>query len=183
MSAVSPFVFGKLPAHGDFISRGLAAAARDAWDDWAGAGLAFARERLGEAFGAAHEQAPAWRFALEPGALGPDWQTGALAPSVDRVGRRFLIVVGVAAPAAMDAGLAGAMEALIYRALAEDWTADVLLAAALTATGAGDGADDGPAPAPAWVGAPADGGPRLADVFAPDALLRMLTPWPIGTPT
>lgn len=192
MSAAEAFVFGKLPAHGDFVSRGLAVAARAAWDGWAGPGLALARERLGSGFDAAHQAAPAWRFARLAGPVRPGdpeaaWLAGALAPSIDRVGRRFLIVVGAAA-ASMPPGLeatefAAAMEDLIYQALAEDLSADAVFeaAAARLATTA-DGAPAEPSPAQAWVGEPADDGPRLADMFAPDALLRMLTATPIGTP-
>ena len=45
-----PFLFGKLPAHGDFVARGLTPDAQAAWDDWASAGLERAMSELGEAF-------------------------------------------------------------------------------------------------------------------------------------
>ncbi|MGA0603152.1 type VI secretion system-associated protein TagF [Caulobacter sp. KR2-114] len=183
MNSAAAFVFGKLPTHGDFVGRGLSAPAREAWDAWAGPRLDVAREQLGDGFEAAHEAAPPWRFALPPADDRPGWQAGALAPSIDRVGRRFLIVVGAAAPAPLPAvGVAAAMEGLIYDALAQDWTVDTLHAAAgaRLADLNDDPAD--PPPAQAWVGEPQDGGPRLADMFAPDALLRMLKPSHFGTP-
>ena len=74
------FVFGKLPAHGDFVSRGLSDAAREAWDSWATAAL----ERLRDGhpdFEDAHDAAAPWRFVAGPSTLGPGWRAGALAAS------------------------------------------------------------------------------------------------------
>ena len=179
MTGPAPFVFGKLPTHGDFVQRGLAGPVRSAWDDWASAGLARAREALAERFDAVHEQAPSWRFSIGPGPLGPLWRVGALAPSVDRVGRRFLIVVGadaLAPPQAHSAALAEGMEALIYDAFEGDWDADTLVDAAARTLDDRDWAATGEAPEGVWIGAVDEGAPRLADVFAPDALLRMLDP-------
>ena len=45
-----PILFGKLPAHGDFVARGIDAAGRAELDDWLSASLADARAALGEAF-------------------------------------------------------------------------------------------------------------------------------------
>jgi type VI secretion system ImpM family protein len=92
MSGARPALFGKLPSHGDFVCRGLAEDERAVWDDWASRGLTAARAALGEGFDAAHDTAPLWAFAAAPGALGPAWSVGAMAPSTDRVGRRFVIV-------------------------------------------------------------------------------------------
>lgn len=134
MSRLAAFLFGKLPSHGDFVARGLAPAARQAWDDWASAGLVLARERLGPAFEAAHDAAPPWRFAFGAAPYGRRL-AGALAASVDSAGRRYLIVVGAQA----DAGLAGAgagalaaarLEAALYRAFEAGLDADALLAQA-----------------------------------------------------
>ena len=47
--AASPFLFGKLPAHGDFVSRGMEAAAQQVWDGWASGEIAR---------GVEHESAP-----------------------------------------------------------------------------------------------------------------------------
>lgn len=117
-------IFGKLPAHGDFIARGLAPDARDSLDDWLAASLADAREALGEGFDDAFDTAPPWRFAH---AEGDGWIAGAIAPSVDSVGRRYPIVaqrgiagIGEAADAAAHC------EAAIYDAFEQGWDADAL---------------------------------------------------------
>ena len=128
---VVPFVFGKLPTHGDFVARGLDPHTRAAWDEWASDGLQRAQTALGASFEAAYAAAPPWRFAFGPGAFGPGWRAGALACSVDRAGRRFPVVAGVAwasePEGAVDA-VGEAAEAAIYEALAEGDTADALLA-------------------------------------------------------
>jgi type VI secretion system protein ImpM len=110
-------LFGKLPAHGDFVSRGLAAEERDALDAWLSASLNDARERCGDAFEALFDAAPAWRFA--DGA-----RAGVLAASMDKAGRRFPLWLAV------EGGSCGDCEDLLYRALAEGWDADLLLARA-----------------------------------------------------
>jgi type VI secretion system protein ImpM len=80
--------YGKLPARGDFVGRGLPARWRSDWDGWLQRGLALAatwldgaalRERLGSF-------AP-WRYLALP-APGEIW-CGILVPSHDRVGRAF----------------------------------------------------------------------------------------------
>jgi type VI secretion system ImpM family protein len=137
-SGLAVFAFGKLPAHGDFVARGLGAAERQAWDDWASAGVSQARERLGSGFDAAHDRAQPWRFAFGPGRFGPGRRAGALAASVDAAGRRFLIVVGAQAPAGLAPQGAGAraaeiLEDQIYRAFAEGADIDRLTAGAAEA--------------------------------------------------
>ncbi len=127
----TPFLFGKLPAHGDFVSRGLGDTARQAWDDWATQAL----ERLRAAhddFEAAHDAAPPWRFISGPSVLGEGWRAGALAPSVDGAGRRFILAVGVggwssARAAGCGQAAAAAMEDVLYRALAEGLAADSVM--------------------------------------------------------
>lgn len=99
-----PFLFGKLPQHGDFVSRGLDPAAREAWDSWLSREIAAAREALGD-FEDLYGSAPAWCFVIAPGRLGSHWQAGALTPSMDSVGRLFPAVLG-AALADADAALA-----------------------------------------------------------------------------
>jgi type VI secretion system protein ImpM len=129
------FVFGKLPTHGDFVARGLSASTRDAWDGWLSAALERDRLRLGDAFEAAHDTAAPWRFVEGPGERGSGWRAGALAPSIDSVGRRFFILVGrdgLSEAAARDRGeaLAEIMAELVYEAFAQAWTADDLARAA-----------------------------------------------------
>lgn len=152
----APFLFGKLPSHGDFIARGLDAGERAAWDAWASAGMEAARAAFGEAFEAAHDQGPPCRFVLPEGA-GPTAGSGAFAPSVDSAGRRFLIVLG-----RRDAAAAQAGEAAIYAAFEQGLDAD----GALAAVGEDAGAADGPG---WWV----DGG---AAALAPETPAGVLLP-------
>lgn len=138
MSPLTAFAFGKLPAHGDFVARGLDAAERDRWDSWASASLEQARALLGDAFAERHGEAQPWRFAFGPGPWGDDWRAGALAPSVDRTGRRFVIVAGVRASSPLDPdGLGGEAAALvedqIYRVFETAGDIDDLVAYAQTA--------------------------------------------------
>jgi type VI secretion system protein ImpM len=88
--------FGKLPARGDFIRRGLPQPFVDAWDGWLAAGIAASRAALGDAWLPAFLEAPAWCFALAPGIAGPGI-AGIMVPSVDRAGRYFPLTL--AAPA------------------------------------------------------------------------------------
>ena len=138
MSTLGVFAFGKLPSHGDFIARGLSAPERQAWDDWVSAGLVLAREALGDGFEAAHDQAPPWRFAFGDGAFGPGRRAGAFAASVDRAGRRFLIVLGATAPTGLDPDGAGAaaaqiLEAELYSAFRTGADVDALVQSAAAA--------------------------------------------------
>jgi type VI secretion system protein ImpM len=86
-------LFGKVPAHGDFVRRGLPTSFVGPWDAWLQAGMATARERLGDRWATLWDSAPPWRFALPAGACGPDAVAGVLLPSEDMVGRRFPITL------------------------------------------------------------------------------------------
>ena len=130
-----PVLFGKLPSHGDFISRGLDLTACDAWDRWASEGLLTAHEALGERFDDEHDRAPPWRFVDAPGRFGRDWRAGALAPSIDAAGRRFMIMLAADGLSSDQAGgggeaIAEQMEGLIYQAFESGWDADAAIAAA-----------------------------------------------------
>ena len=126
------FLFGKLPAHGDFVRRGLDDAAEAAWDDWASAALDARRTALGADFEDAHGLALPWRFVLAPGGLsGPGWSAGAQMANKDSADRRFIAVLGVGAltqgaALAHGAAIAGRAEDLGRRALAEGLDADGL---------------------------------------------------------
>ena len=147
-----PVLFGKLPSHGDFISRGLDLTGCDAWDRWASEGLQAAHEALGERFDDAHDRAPPWRFVDGPGRFGRDWRAGALAPSIDAAGRRFMIMLAADGLSSDQAGgggeaIAEQMEGLIYQAFESGWDADEAIAAAhapVTMIAAG------PPPRPRW---------------------------------
>ena len=135
LSRLAAFCFGKLPTHGDFVARGLPAAERDAWDLWASEGLQAARESLGDAFGDRHDGARPCRFAFGPGPFGDGWRAGALSPSIDSAGRRFIIVVGARSAAPLPApgpgeAVAAAAEDEIYRAFEAASTIDLMAASA-----------------------------------------------------
>lgn len=82
-------VYGKLPAHGDFVRRELPLSFIQPWDEWLQAGLGAARDALGSEFDATCATAPPWRFRLPAGACGSCAVVGVLLPSRDSVGRTF----------------------------------------------------------------------------------------------
>lgn len=81
--------FGKMPSHGDFISRRLPGSFLATWDEWLQTGLQQSREQLGPAWLDTYLNSPIWRFALAPGVCDDSTWAGVLIPSVDRVGRHF----------------------------------------------------------------------------------------------
>jgi type VI secretion system ImpM family protein len=127
--AAEPFLFGKLPSHGDFVARGVAQPAQTAWDEWASAEITHARKALADKFEAAHDQAPPFRFISGPGPLGEGWRAGAAAASIDSAGRRFVVMMGVEGlagneAAALGVALADRSESAIRRALIDNLQAD-----------------------------------------------------------
>ena len=137
MNAV--FLLGKLPAHGDFVCRGLEADARQPLDAWLCEGLAAAQAELGDRFEAAFDAAPPWRFRWQDGGV---WAAGAMAPSADSVGRRFPILVGRRGVAAKDADAAAqACETALFAAICDGWSADRTVEAVAASPATGDGAD------------------------------------------
>ena len=160
---MSAALFGKLPAHGDFVARGLDADTRDALDLWLSASLGAARDVLGAGFDEAYPLAPPWRFVGEA-------RAGALAASQDAAERRFpllLLVSGIEETRLDDA--AARCEALLYEAIGGGWTADELHARASALT-----PDPGKSIAPRWWCADADALVRPGD-RPPDLLHAMLT--------
>lgn len=122
------FLFGKLPAHGDFVSRGLTAAERETMDAWLSAEMAAARAALREHFEQAFDAAPPWRFTWN---TGDGWTAGALAPSIDGVGRRYPVLLGRRGLTAGEAGcVAEACEDTLYAALTGGWSADMVIESA-----------------------------------------------------
>ncbi len=81
--------FGKIPARGDFVQRGLSQAFVAGWDEWMSRVLADSKDALGRAWLAAWMEAPVWNFLLAPGICGPDAVLGVFMPSIDSVGRHF----------------------------------------------------------------------------------------------
>jgi len=91
--------YGKLPASGDFVTRRLPPAFIEPWDAWLNRMLTGSRERMGAGWRDAFLSAPAWRFVLSPGIIGPHGWAGLLVPSVDAVGRYFPLTIASQLPA------------------------------------------------------------------------------------
>ncbi|MCK9608285.1 MAG: type VI secretion system-associated protein TagF [Methylomonas sp.] len=81
--------YGKLPSHGDFLSRRLPRQFIEPWDQWLQGGIAASREQLGKGWLDTFLFSPIWQFTLAPGLCGDDAWAGVLMPSVDKVGRYF----------------------------------------------------------------------------------------------
>jgi type VI secretion system protein ImpM len=81
--------FGKLPSHGDFISRRLPPSFREAWAVWLDTSLERSREMLGETWLEAYLSSPIWCFAGSIGCVGRQPFAGVLMPSLDRIGRYY----------------------------------------------------------------------------------------------
>jgi type VI secretion system ImpM family protein len=127
---LKPWLFGKLPALGDFVARGIDMATRDRLDAWLSGEMEAARQRWADAFEQRYDAAPAWTFVARDEA--GNWSGGALCASIDRAGRRFpLLAAAPANDAAIAAGTGAAMIEAMYQAFAEGWDPDRLLAAPL----------------------------------------------------
>jgi type VI secretion system protein ImpM len=110
--------YGKLPSSGDFVTRRLPPAFIEPWDAWLNEMLRGSRERLGTGWRDAFLSAPVWRFVLAPGALSPEGWAGAIAPSVDSVGRYFPLTVASALPT-------GELDPVATLVRAHHWYAEV----------------------------------------------------------
>lgn len=82
-------IYGKLPAHGDFIHRNLPTRFINAWDSWLQGYVGSSQEQLGNDWLDTYLTSPIWRFALSPGVIDEKGWVGIMLPSVDRVGRYF----------------------------------------------------------------------------------------------
>jgi type VI secretion system protein ImpM len=142
MSGAVVGFYGKLPTHGDFLTRRVADGFRETWDGWLQRCVARSQEDLGDRWLDCYLTSPMWRFFLSEGIAGPMSYAGVLLPSVDRVGRYFPLTVVAELPAGTPAlafSLAAArwfadIETLCARAL-EDAQSDLdSLDAALAAT-------------------------------------------------
>jgi type VI secretion system protein ImpM len=85
--------FGKIPSHGDFVTRELPRAFLDVWDRWLQECIAASKSQLGERWLDVYLTSPLWRFALAAGVCGDSAWAGLLMPSVDRVGRYFPLTI------------------------------------------------------------------------------------------
>ncbi|WP_256370164.1 type VI secretion system-associated protein TagF [Labrenzia sp. PHM005] len=88
--------FGKLPMRGDFVSRDCPAGFLEIWEPFLQEGLSQARLDLKEAWEEAYMTMPVWRFLIEPVGTDSPLQAavaGAFMPNVDRVGRKYPLVL------------------------------------------------------------------------------------------
>ena len=93
-----PGVYGKLPAHGDFIQRNLPSAFIKQWDVWLQHFVAGAREKMGADWLDIYLTSPIWRFVLSHGVVDEGRWAGILMPSVDQVGRYFPFTIALRLP-------------------------------------------------------------------------------------
>lgn len=82
-------LFGKLPAHGDFVMRDLPAGFVNAWDEWLQHYIAGSKEQLAENWLNIYLTSPMWRFVFSDGVIDSRCWGGVMLPSVDRVGRYY----------------------------------------------------------------------------------------------
>jgi type VI secretion system protein ImpM len=177
--------FGKLPAAGDFVRRGLSASFRAAVGGWLDAGLQGLDIRWSL-------DNPPWRFFSAQGVLGDAALGGVLAGSRDRVGRSFPILLAAETRGAGDGETHdtwfGGLEACLRGALQESWTPDKLKAevAALGAVPLETAvADDLSAPEATsiwWAGGEGAAEPmRFQGALDRDALQRLTAAWALAT--
>lgn len=118
--------FGKLPAHGDFVARGLEIGAQQRWDQAISTAMEQGRSHFGALFEQLYVRAAPWRCLLP--ADDGRWLAGALAPSVDRAGRYFPAFLVARVPDTVHGEcVARLSEALLFEAINHGWTVDELL--------------------------------------------------------
>ncbi len=94
--APRPGFFGKLPSHGDFVTRGLSRDFTEGWDQWLQHCVAASKATLGAEWTDIYLVSPIWRFVLSADVCGSSAWAGIVFPSVDRVGRYFPLTIAVA---------------------------------------------------------------------------------------
>lgn len=178
MAPATAGLFGKLPAHGDFVRRGWDDATVDAIDRWLTETIAAVRDaRDPEAFADWMRAAPLWRGYIPAGGLGPQALHLGVAPSIDRAGRLFAVAAGVAGDA--DAawrhatGAGHVVDTALYDALAGEGDADAVIEAIAASIDAdGVGAGDVPPVSTWWLASAGD--PVMASEAVDPPLLERL---------
>ncbi|MES0882280.1 type VI secretion system-associated protein TagF [Roseibium sp. SCP14] len=90
--------FGKLPARADFVTNRCPNGFLKVWEPFLNEGIARSRLDLKEAWQEAYMTMPVWRFWLSSCVSGGSFEgmvTGAVMPSVDKVGREFPLTIVV----------------------------------------------------------------------------------------
>ena len=152
VTSYEPGLFGKLPAHGDFVQRGWDDATVRGLDNWLSEGLASVRSALDDdGFDHLMTKAPLWRSYLPAGWVSTGALLVVLAPSVDQVGRYFFIAAGLSGAAAplwdvacRQSDFLSGVDKAVYESLATGSDADTLFAE--TSKTAGLSTDDVPLP-------------------------------------
>jgi type VI secretion system protein ImpM len=85
--------FGKLPCNGDFLQRRVPQSFLEVWDPWLQECMHASKSALQENWLNSYLTSPVWRFVLPDAACGSGAYAGAMAPSVDRVGRYFPLTI------------------------------------------------------------------------------------------
>lgn len=80
---------GKIPAHGDFVSRNLPEEFLGPWNQWTQTVISASQEQLENLWLETFLTSPIWRFAVSPGGCSSVGFCGMMIPSVDKVGRYF----------------------------------------------------------------------------------------------
>lgn len=96
------FLFGKIPAFGDFVSRGLSTQMRHRWDAWCTTLLLDAQVRLADDFDTQYRRATPRCFLMTQ-EDSTAWQAGCVVASVDRAGRAFPFVLGISSRSPIEA--------------------------------------------------------------------------------
>lgn len=89
--------YGKLPSLGDFVGRRMPHALTTEWDTWLRSGMDELRTLNSTTWPEKFVSAPLWFF-MAPAAVTGTAVVGALAPSMDRVGRYYPLTVMATAP-------------------------------------------------------------------------------------
>ena len=165
--------WGKLPARGDFVGRGLPPRWRAEWDDWLQRGLGLAASSIdGDALRERLAGFTPWRYLAVP-AEGDAW-CGILVPSHDRVGRAFPLTLAERVVAPVSPAACAARLASLLGAVAQDPEAlEAAVAALPPCAGAGD------ASAGTWPASPASLWWPLAAMDDADALVTGWPPQPV----
>ncbi|MXN79962.1 type VI secretion system-associated protein TagF [Burkholderia sp. 4701] len=88
-----PAWYGKIPGAGDFVSRRLPHSLAGWWERWLQQGMAAMRQRGADEIARYYTVAPVWNFLIPAGAGAACVQPGCVAPSCDRVGRYYPVLV------------------------------------------------------------------------------------------
>jgi type VI secretion system protein ImpM len=92
-SSMQTGLYGKLPAHGDFIARNLNPNFIKVWDEWLQHFISTSQQQIGADWLDIYLTSPIWQFVFSPGVIDSSMWAGIIMPSVDRVGRYFPISI------------------------------------------------------------------------------------------